>query len=88
MKEVTITVNRYETGDVLDVSAVDWHTLSKKKSMSGAKKAMVTVVRPLATGEVAYKAITDTYKTELITPREQSAVKYIGCMDISLMFNK
>lgn len=40
MKTVTVTINQYEVGDVLDVSGVNWHTSSKKRSMSDAKKSI------------------------------------------------
>lgn len=86
MKSVTVTINQYEVGDVLDVSGVNWHTSTKKRSMSDAKKALVLSIQQLATGECTYKAFTDTCKTVLIIPGEQNAVKYIGHMDISMMF--
>lgn len=87
MKSVTVTINQYEVGDVLDVASVKWNTSVKKRSMSDAKKAMVLAIQQLATGECTYKAFTDTCKNVLIIPVEQGAVRYIGHMDISLMFN-
>lgn len=87
MKTVTVTINQYEVGDVLDVSGVNWHTSSKKRSMSDAKKALVLAIQQLSTGECTYKAFTDTCKTVPIIPDKQGAIKYIGHMDISMMFS-
>jgi len=86
VKTVTVTINQYEVGDVLDVTGVKWHTNAKKRSMSDAKKALVLAIQKLATGECTYKAFADNCKTVLIIPGEQGAVKYIGHMDISMMF--
>lgn len=88
MKSVTITINQYEIGDVVDVSKVVCRTNQKKNSMRDAMRGMVVWLNPLLSGESSYVVLLDTHHTVLITPEEQGGMKYIGHTDISMLYNK
>lgn len=85
MIERTYTIRQYEVGDVLDLSDVH-PKFRAKKCLNSAVRAMVFQVNMLANGMITYKVITDNGYTTSFTHDEQGKERYIGHIDMSILF--
>ena len=83
----TITVKRYEPGDVLDLKGTRaFVTLAQKRRLlSDVRRGIVWKVNRLMTGELSYVLILDNGNQMRLKPDEQGAEMYLGHTDLSLL---
>lgn len=80
MKQINITANVYEVGDVLDVSSVK--PIRKKATLEKAEKVMIVSVIEQKGNRYSYRAISDKGNLTTITNDEMRGEKYIGHVDL------
>lgn len=80
MKQINITANVYEVGDVLDVSSVK--PIHKKATLEKAEKVMIVSVIEQKGNRYSYRAISDKGNLTTITNDEMRGEKYIGHVDL------
>ena len=85
MIERTYTIRQYEVGDVLDISMVH-PKLTAKRRLNYADRGMVFQVNMLMNGAITYKVITDNGYVTSFTHDEQGEERYIGHIDMSMLF--
>lgn len=86
MKSETVTINRYEVGDVILITPECFRLLSKRSSIGRAERCVVYNVTQRTDRLFTYKVFAQNGKTFSLTPAEQGNEKYIGHIDMSLMF--
>lgn len=84
MKTVTVEVNQYEVGDLLDVSKLN--AIHKKEQLNSANKAMVISCCQLRGGEFSYDVLTNEGKKCRIKAEELGGEKYLGNIDLTKLF--
>lgn len=81
MREVNISVNVYDVGDVLDVSAVK--PIHRKATLEVAEKVLIVSVIELKNNHrYHYRAVTNKGNITTITADEMRGEKYIGHIDL------
>ena len=80
MKQINITANVYEVGDVLDVSAVS--PIHRKATLEKAEKVMIVSVIEQKGNRYSYRAISDKGNLTTITNDEMRGEKYICHVDL------
>ncbi len=88
MQTKQITINIYDVGDILDISELGAKYVSKRERLDTAKRALVIDVIELRNGQVAYQTGTDETKRVRLIPEELGKEKYIGHVDLSMLFDE
>lgn len=83
MKQTTISVNVYEVGDILEVSAKDFKLIAKQRDLGSSKRVMVIGAKQRLDKMFTYKVVTDKGVTLQFTPSEQGNEEYVGHIDLS-----
>lgn len=83
MKQTTISVNVYEVGDILEVSAKDFKLIAKQRDLDSSKRVMVIGAKQRLDKMFTYKVVTDKGVTLQFTPSEQGNEEYVGHIDLS-----
>ena len=86
MKTTTIDVNVYEPGDIIELHSENFNLVAKRRTLNGAKRAMVIGAKQRMDKLFTYKIVTDTGTTLTFTPTEQGTEQYIGHVDLGLLF--
>ena len=87
MIKESIEIVRYEVGDVVDVTGVRYRSAAKAKLNADCKRGVIGNVTPLRNGYTQYVLYVDSGKRTLIlTPSEQDGMKYIGHIDMEMLF--
>lgn len=86
MKETTINLSIYEVGDVIQMNADDLSLEAKRRCYAGSRRAIVVGAEQRMDKLYTYKIIADNGKMITFTPREQGNERYIGHIDLSLLF--
>lgn len=86
MKTKQVTINTYEIGDVIDVSTL--RAKHKKHTLDNGKRAVVIGVIELRSGDMSYDVVTDEGLKVRISPDELRGEKYIGKIDLDLLFKE
>ena len=86
MKTTTISVNVYEVGDVIEINRADLRLVAKQRSLASTTRAIIMGISQRMDKLFTYKIVADNGKTLLFTPGEQGHEKYIGHIDLSLLF--
>lgn len=80
-----ISINVYDKGDVIDISGI---TASiHKNALNNGKRAVVLSRKELKNGQYTYSVLTDNGEKVSITPEQMRGERYIGVMDMSLLFD-
>ena len=86
MKTTTISLNVYEVGDVIEISGADINLESKRRTIGQSTRAVVVGVQHRIDKLFSYKVIADNGKLFTLKPSEQGNEKYIGHIDLSLLY--
>lgn len=85
MKQTMISVNVYEVGDILEVSAKDFKLMAKQRDLGGSKRVMVIGAKQRLDKMFTYKVVTEKGATLQFTPNEQGNEEYVGHIDLGLL---
>ena len=86
MKTTTISVNVYEIGDVIELNKECLRLVAKQRSYAECVRAVVVAVNQRMDKLFTYKMITDNGKMLTLTPSEQGGEKYVGHIDLTILF--
>lgn len=86
MKTTTINVNVYEVGDVIEMARNDLRLEAKRRTFADSTRAVVVGVSQRMDKLFSYKIISSNGKMITLTPSEQGGEKYIGHIDLGLLF--
>lgn len=86
MKTTTININVYEVGDVIQLDRSDLSLEAKRRSYGASTRAVIVSVGQRMDKLYTYKAIADNGKMFSFTPSEQGKEKYVGHIDLGLLF--
>lgn len=86
MKTTTINLNVYEVGDVIELDRKNLRLVSKQRSYAESHRAIVMGVNQRVDKLFTYKLIADNGKMFNLVPNEQGEEKYVGHVDLGLLF--
>lgn len=84
MKKITVEVNQYEVGDLLDISKLK--AVHQKERLNNATEAIVILCYELRAGGFSYEVLTNEGKKCRIKAEELGEEKYLGHIDLSELF--
>lgn len=85
-KTVQKTVNVYDVGDILDIENIEIRNYKREEIIGSAKRVIVISRKEKINGDFSYGAITDSCKHIVLKAQEVEYAKYIGAIDLSLLF--
>lgn len=88
MKTTTININVYEIGDVISIDQSSLKLVAKRESMGKSARAMIIGVNQRLDKLISYKLVLENGKSFWLTPGEQGSEKYVGHIDMGLLFGK
>ena len=86
MKTTTINVNVYEVGDVIELDRKNLRLVAKQRNYAESRRAMVVGVNQRVDKLFTYRLIADNGKLLTFVPSEQGEEKYVGHVDLNLLF--
>ena len=86
MKQTTISVNVYEVGDVVEINRGAINLVAKQRSIGESRRAIVIDVMQRKDKLFTYKMVAANGKPFTLTPNEQGEEKYVGHIDMALLF--
>lgn len=86
MKTTTININVYEVGDVISIDQASLKLVAKRESMGKSTRAVIIAVNQRLDKLYSYKLVLDNGKSFTLTPGEQGSEKYVGHIDLGLLF--
>lgn len=86
MKTTTISVNVYEIGDVIEMEQKNLRLEAKRRTYAESKRAVVIDVAQRIDKLFSYKMIASNGKSFTLTPEEQGNERYVGHIDLGLLF--
>lgn len=86
MKSTTININVYEVGDVIELKRENLRLVAKQRSYAESSKAMVVDVNQRTDKMFTYRLIAENGKMLNLTPAEQGNEKFVGHIDLGLLF--
>jgi len=86
MKSTTININVYEVGDVIELKRENLKLVAKQRSYAESTRAIIVGVSQRMDRLYTYKMLAENGKVISLTPGEQGNEKYIGHVDLSMLY--
>ena len=86
MKTTTINVNVYEVGDVIELDRKNLRLVAKQRNYAESRRSMVVSVNQRVDKLFTYRLIADNGKMLNLVPNEQGEEKYVGHIDMDMLF--
>ena len=86
MKTTTINLNVYEVGDVIELKRENLKLVAKQRCYAESGRAVIIGVNQRIDKLFTYKLLADNGKIVSLTPSEQGQEKYIGHIDLGMLY--